>query len=82
MHKINIDNLKDFDKKSFIEAHSTPEKLEIEFTYKANFKNTKILRDFIEFICHKYSFNQKFISRSILITDEMNNNAIEYGSEY
>ena len=53
----------------------------LEFVYKSDFKNAKILRDCVEYILKSFELNQKDISRYILAWDEMNNNAIEHGSK-
>jgi two-component sensor histidine kinase len=52
----------------------------VSFLYDSDFKSAKTLRDFIETICDILELENKWKSRLILITDELNNNAIEYGS--
>lgn len=54
--------------------------LEIWFNYISDFKGAKILRDIISEICSLYNISDNFMSRLILLVDELNNNAIEYGS--
>ena len=79
MHSINIHNLKeDLNKEDFILNHINNNDIDIEFIYDADFKNAKILRDFVEIIWNKLKFPHRDISRFILIIDELNNNAIEY----
>lgn len=79
MKKINISQLSDsFDKQKFI-AHTHLSK-GVEFSYVSVFKSAKTLRDFIELVCEKLWFDKWLTSKFILIADEMNNNAIEYGS--
>lgn len=51
------------------------------FIYDSDFKNAKILREAIEDICLILGISPKWKSRLTLIVDELNNNAIEYGSQ-
>ncbi len=82
MDTLMIDNLSgSFNKKEFIDNIITPENnINLELHYSSRFENAKILRDFIEVIFYKINVWSKYLSRFILATDEMNNNAIEYGS--
>lgn len=80
MHEINIDSLpKDFDKALFIKKNLKD--LDFCFSYASIFSNAKSLRDFIEIICNELKLPEKWISRLVLISDELNNNAIEYWSK-
>lgn len=82
MISIHINTLPDtLNKDTFISKYVNDGNIDIEFIYGSNFKNAKILRDFIEVICTKIGFPEKEVSRFILIIDELNNNAIEYGTE-
>ena len=82
MHSINIDNLQNpFNEANFISDIMIDKNIDIEFVYESDFKNTKILRDFIEVICFQLWFQHKDISRFLLIVDELNNNAIEHWTE-
>lgn len=80
MHKLNINNLNNsfFNKEEYIDKCLNGWKLCLEFHYLSCFENTKILRDFINIICKKFNVSEKNTWRFILVTDEMNNNAIEY----
>jgi len=81
MDSINIHTLpEDLNKEDFISNLLNNKEIDIEFIYNSDFKNAKILRDFIEIICNKLGFPHKDVSRFILIVDELNNNAIEYGT--
>ena len=81
MNLIYIDKLTELDnKEKIIKSLYVDNKLDIEFIYKSNFNNTKALRDFIEIIWTVLWFPDKTSSRMILISDELNNNAIEYWS--
>ncbi len=82
MNSININNLKNpFDMDDFISKKVGNNGIDIEFIYNSDFKNAKILRDFIEVICRMLNFPRKEIARLVLIIDELSNNAIEYGTE-
>jgi anti-sigma regulatory factor (Ser/Thr protein kinase) len=79
MHTINIDQLRsDFDKPQYIKQCITSNQLDIQFEYSSDFKNAKILRDFMEVIYAYFDLPKKDTARFILACDEMNNNAIEY----
>lgn len=82
MKTINLNNLdKSFNKADFISSEVSNNHIDIEFIYGSDFKNAKILRDFIEIICKDIWLSAKDIMRFILIVDELNNNAIEYWTE-
>lgn len=49
-------------------------------SYLSDFKNAKILRESVDEICKVYDISPKWRTRLVLIIDELNNNAIEYGS--
>lgn len=79
MNKIYIDKLSANDnKEEIINNIFVDNSLEVEFIYKSTFENTKDLRDFVEVICSILNFTDKLKGRVILISDELNNNAIEY----
>lgn len=81
METINIDHLSSsIDKEQYVENCIQENGLDIQFEYSSDFRNAKILRDFIEIILVKFKVSPKYIARFILATDEMNNNAIEYWS--
>lgn len=54
--------------------------IDLDFSYKSDFKNTKDLRDFVDVISDTVWMPEKWKKRFVLIIDEMNNNAIEYWS--
>ena len=81
MHQIDINTFDlSSDKEAIIKQCTDKGELEIEFHYQSVFKNAKILRDFVRIICTFFGLPAKEISRMILVVDELNNNAIEYGS--
>jgi anti-sigma regulatory factor (Ser/Thr protein kinase) len=79
MHTINIDQIgSEFDKPQYINQCINTNQLDIQFEYLSDFKNAKILRDFMEVIYTYFDLPKKDTARFILACDEMNNNAIEY----
>lgn len=62
--------------KSLIEDN----KLCVEFIYQSDFFVTKDLREFVWIIWENFWFERDLISRLILLSDELNNNAIEHWS--
>lgn len=81
MHTINIDQIgSDFDKLQYIKECINLNQLDIQFEYSSDFKNAKILRDFMEVIFTHFELSMKDVARYVLACDEMNNNAIEYWS--
>lgn len=81
MVKINIDELDNsFDKANFIKENFVNNSIDISFSYKSYFVNSKILRDFLDFILSFFNISPEWKIRMVLIVDEMNNNAIEYWS--
>lgn len=54
--------------------------IDLDFEYTSDFKNAKELRDFVEAISDAVWMPNKWKRRFVLITDEINNNAIEYWS--
>jgi anti-sigma regulatory factor (Ser/Thr protein kinase) len=82
MDKINICDLsRDIDKDSLLSKYASNGNLSIEFSYLSDFKSAKILRDIVGSICNHLKLDKITTSRITLIVDEMNNNAIEYGSQ-
>lgn len=81
MNIIDIDKLPEkIDNAKIIEELFNGWFLDVSFKYKSNYKNTKKLRDFVETICNFLELSDKMKTRMVLISDELNNNAIEYWS--
>lgn len=55
--------------------------LSLNISYTSSFPNTKFLREFIDILSDYYIIPAKWKTRLVLIVDELNNNAIEYGSK-
>lgn len=82
MNTIHLNNLpKPLNVNEFISSFIKDWSIDIEFIYVSDFKNTKLLRDFVEVICFLLNIPALQIPIFILIVDELNNNAIEYGTE-
>lgn len=82
MHSINIDTLPTrYSKVEIIEKYFDDNGISISFCYGSNFKNTRVIRRFVELISMKIWMSEEWVNRMILIVDELNNNAIEHGSE-
>ncbi len=50
------------------------------FEFDSCFWNAKVLRDIVDTVCTMMGLDSKWKTRIVLIVDELNNNAIEYGS--
>lgn len=80
---VDIENWKTYKMEFLWEIFNlSNKKSEVCFKYISNFKNTKILRDIIAKVCDIYWIEDIWKNRLILIVDELNNNAIEYGSNF
>lgn len=55
--------------------------LELTIHYVSDFRSAKVLRELSDTICKHFLIDAKWTTRIILIIDELNNNAIEYGSK-
>ena len=55
--------------------------IELNIQYSSDYKNAKILRDIVDNLCMIFQIPSKWRTRFVLICDELNNNAIEYGSK-
>lgn len=79
MEIIDIDTFpEDLSKKDFLIEHIDNDVLDLEFHYKSDFNNTKILREFVDTIFSIFNIKDLWKSRFVIISDELNNNAIEY----
>lgn len=82
MEIIDIDTFPDsVDKKDFLSKYIDNDILDLEFHYKSDFNNTKTLREFIDNIFSIFNIKDLWKSRFVLISDELNNNAIEYWTQ-
>lgn len=82
MHQVHLHDIANIqDKKAYISSLKQGSILECSFLYESNFQNAKLLRDITDAICLEVGMTSKWKTRMVLIVDEMNNNAIEYGSQ-
>lgn len=66
--------------KKILQRTILEKKAKICFSYISDFKSAKILRDCINEICNLLWIDSTSKTRLILVIDELNNNAMEYGS--
>lgn len=76
---INIDENFSF-KPSCLEDFNFNSDSEVNIDFISDFKSTKIIREFISLLSDKLNIDKVWKARLILVADELNNNAIEYGS--
>lgn len=55
--------------------------IDINVSYASDFRSAKCLREIVDNVCRWYWVDPKWRTRLVLIIDELNNNAIEYGSK-
>lgn len=82
MQKIIIDNIDDISQQQLfvVKEFEQNNEINVEVYFKSDFLNTNIIRDFVSFLCDKIWVHSAMKFKIILIVDELNNNAIEYGS--
>ncbi len=82
MRKLVIDdlNLTHLDKTFITWELETSKGLDLELIYSSDFLNTSTIRNFVSLLCDMLWIVDSIKFKMILITDELNNNAIEYGS--
>jgi len=82
MRKLVIDdlNLSNLDRYFITGELENSKELDLELIYSSNFLNTSIIRKFMSLLCDELCLDSTIKFKMILITDELNNNAIEYGS--
>ncbi len=81
MKEIKLSDFIDIkDKTTYIKWLVKNNNFEIILSYVSDFANTKTLRDIVFVISEVIKLEWKIRNRIILVVDELNNNAIEYGS--
>ncbi len=78
IHISEIEQLKD--RRSFIEGLFNDKDFHVSFYYESDFQKTQLLREIVDMIADISWLDDKWRRRIVLIVDELNNNAIEYGS--
>lgn len=82
MEEILVDpNSHNLINRDYISSFYNGEEFEISFLFSSNFNNTKYLRDYLLIIFDVVGLDMIWKNRFVLIIDELNNNAIEYGSK-
>ncbi len=82
MRKLVIDdlNLSNLDRHFITWELENSKELDLELIYGSNFLNTGTIRNFMSLLCDELCVDSIIKFKMVLITDELNNNAIEYGS--
>nr|MDD3720018.1 ATP-binding protein [Candidatus Gracilibacteria bacterium] len=82
MKKIVTDilELSILDKEKITNEIKNSEEYCLELLYKSDFSTTSAIRSFVAFLCDQLGIDASTKFKIILIADELNNNAIEYGS--
>lgn len=81
MNTINLDDIApEIIDTNYFRSLKNDNSLDITFHYKSNFLNTKYLRDYLVSLLDVFQIENIWKNRFVLIIDELNNNAIEYGS--
>lgn len=65
----------------YISSLYSENSFDISFLFRSDFKNSKILREYLLIIFELLWLDLIWKNRLVLIADELNNNAIEYGSK-
>ena len=82
MKEIHISEIEHLsDKEAFIQGLFHDDNFDVCFCYESDFQKTQLLRDIIDIIANICWLDDKWRRRIVLIVDELNNNAIEYGSK-
>jgi anti-sigma regulatory factor (Ser/Thr protein kinase) len=81
MDIIDIDKLpENYTEEDLIKPLFKGGSIEVEFLYKSSYRVSRSLRDIVYVICSLLWLSDKLKSRITLVSDELNNNAIEYWS--
>ncbi len=82
MHSIDISDLGPDDLRSFCDEKIVDfSNFELSVRYKSDYGQTKMIRDIILYVFEKNSINIPWKNRFALISDELVNNSIAYGSQ-
>jgi len=81
MQTISVYDIKEnLEDEAFISRFFDGNEISVCIQYESEFPNAKILREFVDKVSKISWINPKWRTRLVLIVDELNNNAIEYGS--
>ena len=82
MKEIHISEIEHLsDKESFVKDLFHDDNFDVCFHYESDFQKTQLLRDIIDLVAGTCGLDDRWRRRIVLIVDELNNNAIEYGSK-
>lgn len=82
MKKFELNQIiRDSDRREIISSLCISNSVHISIAYKSDFQNAKILREFLDDLCKQFQIHPRWRTRLVLVIDELNNNAIEYGSK-
>ena len=77
--------LKDFSscekREELVQKICNDSNMDVSISYESDFSSAKILRELTDDCCKALWVSPKWRTRLVLIIDELNNNAIEYGSQ-
>lgn len=81
MQQVHIQEIEEnFNDTNFVSSLLEGGDCELQVCYPSEFPNAKILRELVDLIAKNFGVSPKWRTRLVLIVDELNNNAIEYGS--
>ncbi|MDD5769493.1 MAG: ATP-binding protein [Candidatus Gracilibacteria bacterium] len=82
MEEIFIDEISSISlSKDYLSRFYNDDIFELSFLFKSDFNNTKHIRDVLFVISGILGIDSTWKNRFVLIVDELNNNAIEYGTK-
>lgn len=82
MQELSLEDFSpDNKKEQLIASLCKQEIVDISIMYSSDFKSAKLLREIVDSLCKWFWIDPKWRTRLVLIIDELNNNAIEYGSK-
>lgn len=76
------DFLEHNEKEAIVTSLYNGHSMDFSISYASDFKNAKILREITDYTCILINICPKWRTRIVLVVDELNNNAIEYGSAH
>lgn len=79
-HVLLSDIPNDTDLKVYLSKFINDGKFELTFHYDSDFKNTPRMRMFMDALFDIYKIELKDKNRLVLVSDELNNNAVEHGT--
>ncbi len=82
MREVSLDQISwKKQREDMISSLCKEQEVDVNICYISDFSSAKILREFVDSVCKHFGVSPKWRTRIVLIIDELNNNAIEYGSK-